>query len=122
MANNPSVQRTAPIAIAPKPPRPEPAPHRQDSLHRFEIGPSSLQTGASAESTSFPGSTLAPCQTCRFSGTKCVLSDDEDGCVPCHNNGSECSLSSSPQSRKRKLNGDSAHDPGGLGKRRSVSP
>ncbi|POR34405.1 Transcriptional activator protein DAL81, partial [Tolypocladium paradoxum] len=41
------------------------------------------------------------------------------GCVSCHDNGSECSLSSSPQSRKRKLNGDSTHHPGGLGKRSS---
>ncbi|OAA51700.1 transcription factor TamA [Metarhizium rileyi] len=108
MAHN-SVQRTAPIPIAPKPPRREPTPQRQDNLHKFEIGPSSVQTGASVESSPVAGSTLALCQTCRFPGTKCVLSDDEDGYSACHGNGSECSFLSnslaSPQSRKRKMNG-----------------
>lgn len=123
MANNASVQRTAPIAIAPKPPRRDPAPQRQDSLHRFEIGPSSVQTGVSVESSSLAGSTIAPCQSCRFSGTKCVLSDDEDGCAACQANGSECSFLSSslasPQSRKRKMNGVSTRD-ASFGKRRLV--
>ncbi|KAK9440739.1 Transcriptional activator protein DAL81 [Metarhizium brunneum] len=121
MAHN-SVQRTAPIAIAPKPPRRDPAPQRQDSLCKFEIGPSSVQTGASIESSSLAGSTFAPCQTCRFSGTKCVLSDSEDGCAACQANGSECSFLSSslasPQSRKRKMNGVLARE-ASFGKRSS---
>ncbi|KAK2603517.1 Fungal specific transcription factor [Conoideocrella luteorostrata] len=109
MANNSSVQRTAPIAIAPKPPRRDPTPQRQDSLNKFEIGPASVQTGASVESYSLGGSASAPCQACRFSGIKCVVSDDEDDCAACQANGSECSFLSSslasPQSRKRKING-----------------
>lgn len=73
------------------------------------------------ESSSLAGSTMAPCQACRFSGIKCVLSDDEDGCAACQANGSECSyLSSSlasPQTRKRKMNGISVRD-NTFGKRR----
>lgn len=113
MSHQSSVLRTAPIAIAPKPPRPEPSPYRQNSFHRLDIGPSSLPTRAPADSS------LPPCLACRYSRANCVMSDDEDGCIPCQVNGSECSLASSPQSRKRKLHGDSSDDI--IGKRRSVS-
>ncbi|KAG5950008.1 hypothetical protein E4U53_005563 [Claviceps sorghi] len=77
MAQNPPVQRTAPIAIAPKPSRRAPTPQRQESVSRFEIGPSSVQTVASIETTSLAASTN-PCESCRSSATKCVLDDDED--------------------------------------------
>lgn len=122
--NNISVQRTAPIPIAPKPPRPEPATHRQDSLRRFEIGPASLQTRGSTDSVSasapaFGNSqTLPPCRACRYAGTRCIPSEDDDGCMSCQVNAAECSLSSSPQSRKRKLNGEPSHEISG--KRRFV--
>lgn len=122
--NNNSVQRTAPIPIAPKPPRPEPVSHRQDSLRRFEVGPASLQTRASTDSVSAsapaPSNTqsLPPCRACRYTGTRCIPSEDDDGCMSCQVNAAECSLSSSPQSRKRKPNGDPYHEISG--KRRFV--
>lgn len=131
MTHQSSVQRTAPIPIAPKPPRTEPNNNRQDTnnLRRFEIGPASLHSrgpvdsatasvSASASSTG-GGASLPPCRACRFSGTRCTLGEDEDlGCTQCQISGSGCSLSSSPQSRKRKLNGESSHETSG--KRRYV--
>ncbi|KAK5987829.1 Transcriptional activator protein DAL81 [Cladobotryum mycophilum] len=111
MAHDAPVQRTAPIAIAPKPPRPEPLPRRQNSSHRFEIGPGSLHGRGSVDSASFTASAIPPCQACRFSGTRCTTSEDDDGCMPCQVNGAECSLASpSPQTRKRKLNGGDCAD------------
>lgn len=148
MTHHAAVQRTAPIAIAPKPPRPEPAttPYSQQqhrdslnlnlnlsSLHngRFDLGqgPGSLHAAASRASlngtadsslSASPahGALPRPCQACRYAGSKCAMGDDDDGCIPCQVTGSECSLSVSPQSRKRKLNGESADE---TGKRRSVS-
>lgn len=119
MAHHPIIQRTAPIAIAPKPPRPEPASGRQESFPRFELG-GSLQTRSSAPgsisrsaSTSINGASVPPCQACRHAGTRCTMSstDDEEGCIPCQVNGCDCSLTStSPPSRKRKLNGEPADD------------
>jgi hypothetical protein len=113
--NNTTVSRTAPIPIAPKPPRPELATH-QDSPRRFEIGSVGLHTTSrsSVESAavlcSVPTSTqpVPPCRACQYSGTRCILSEDDDGCVPCQVNATDCSLSSpslSPGSRKRKLDG-----------------
>lgn len=112
MSHHSSIQRTAPIAIAPKPPRPEPASaYRHDSFHRLDPG----------SSGSLPNSPGPPCRACRYSRANCVMSDDEDSCIPCQVSGSECSLASSPQSRKRKLHGvESADDI--IGKRRSVQP
>ncbi|CAM1506434.1 Fc.00g060750.m01.CDS01 [Cosmosporella sp. VM-42] len=115
MSHQSAVQRTAPIAIAPKPPRPEPASYRQDSFHRLDLGQGSLPTGVSASAPA--DSPVPPCLTCRYSRANCVMSDDEDGCIPCQVSGSECSLTLSPQSRKRKLHGDSADDI--IGKRSS---
>lgn len=113
--NNTTVPRTAPIPIAPKPPRPELATH-QDSPRRFEIGSVGLHTTSrgSVESSAVSGSAptntqpVPPCRSCQYSGTRCILSEDDDGCVPCQVNATDCSLSessSSPGSRKRKLNG-----------------
>lgn len=122
--NNNSVQRTAPIPIAPKPlaPRPEPATHRQpESLRRFEIGPSSLHARDSVSAsapTPSNGQSLPPCRACRYAGTRCIPSEDEEGCISCQVNAADCSLSSSPQSRKRKLNGDT---PEISGKKRFVN-
>ncbi|KAH6900710.1 fungal-specific transcription factor domain-containing protein [Thelonectria olida] len=115
-----SVQRTAPIAIAPKPPRLEPAPYRQDSFHRLEMGQGSLPANsASTEPASFNGSPVPPCLSCRYSRASCIVGDDDDVCVRCQVAGAQCSLASSPQSRKRKLNGDSASDDVIGGKRSS---
>jgi hypothetical protein len=110
-----SVQRTAPIPIAPKPPRIETATQRQDSLRRFEIGSGSLHARAPTDSASAPassapinGQSVPPCQACQYSGTRCILSEDDETCMPCQVNATECSLSSStssPQSRKRRING-----------------
>ncbi|KAL2203110.1 hypothetical protein CC79DRAFT_1279906 [Sarocladium strictum] len=125
MANHPVVQRTAPIAIAPKPPRPEPTASRTDSFQRLELG-NSLHARSSAAgsvsrsaSASLNGASVPPCYACRHAGTRCTMSssDDDEGCIPCQVNGCECSLvtSTSPQSRKRKLNGELADD--SIGKR-----
>ncbi|KAF7545896.1 hypothetical protein G7Z17_g8823 [Cylindrodendrum hubeiense] len=112
MSQASSLQRTAPIAIAPKPPRLEPAAYRQDSFHRLEMSQGSLPatSSASTEPASFNGSPVPPCLACRYSRANCVIGDDEDGCMPCQVTGSECSLVYSPQSRKRKLHGDAASD------------
>ncbi|KAF7558468.1 hypothetical protein G7046_g5689 [Stylonectria norvegica] len=111
MSHPASVARTAPIAIAPKPPRPaEPVSYRQDSFHRLGLGQGnhlSASAGAAVEpASSFADSPVPPCLACRYSRTSCIISDDEDGCVPCQASGSECSLTSSPRSRKRKLHGE----------------
>ncbi|KAF4978790.1 hypothetical protein FZEAL_4904, partial [Fusarium zealandicum] len=100
------VQRTAPIAIAPKPPRLEPSAYRQDSFHRLDGAASS----APVEGSSFNGSPIPPCLACRYSRTNCILSDDDDCCIQCQAAGSECSLSCSPRSRKRKLHGEAGED------------
>ena len=124
MANHPVVQRTAPIAIAPKPPRPEPTASRTDSFQRFELGSLHARSSAAGSvsrsaSASLNGASVPPCQSCRHAGTRCTMSssDDDEGCIPCQVNGCECSLttSTSPQSRKRKLNGEHADD--SIGKR-----
>lgn len=118
MANHP-VQRTAPIAIAPKPPRPEPAVGRTDSFQRLELGSllgrsPAIGSVSRSASASLNGASVPPCHACRHAGTRCTMSssDDDEGCVPCQVNGCECSLvtSTSPQSRKRKLNGEHTDD------------
>lgn len=125
--NSTIVPRTAPIPIAPKPPRPEPARY-QESPRRFEIGSVGLHprvaTDSSSVSASAPASSqpLPPCRACVDARTKCIPSEDDDGCISCQVNATDCSLSSStssPGSRKRKLNGGISHEISG--KRRSVS-
>ena len=109
MSHHGGIQRTAPIAIAPKPPRAEPAVNGKSSngIHgKFEIGPASRQSRGSAKLASFTRSQSPPCRACRYGGVKCVMGDEEDGCISCQVNGNDCTLSQSPQSRKRKLNGD----------------
>lgn len=119
MANHPVVQRTAPIAIAPKPSRPEPTVSRTDSFQRLELGSLHARSSAAgftsrSASASLNGASVPPCHACRHAGTRCTMSssDDDEGCIPCQVNGCECSLttSTSPQSRKRKLNGEHVDD------------
>ncbi|KAM4063065.1 fungal specific transcription factor [Hirsutella rhossiliensis] len=119
MAPSPSVQRTAPIAIAPKPSRTGPAPHRQPGVPAgLEAD---LQTGVTPEPKSFPGSPVSACRPHRFLGTVCppMPGDDDDGCVPCQLNGADCCISASPRPRKRKLNGNSSVHEAGSSKRSS---
>lgn len=97
-----AVPRTAPIAIAPKPPRFPPS--RQGSFHVDFSYQSSRSGLGSPESDSPLNGT--PCKACQRRRITCVMSEDDDGCVSCQLNGTECSLEGSPQPRKRKLNGD----------------
>ncbi|KAL2755923.1 hypothetical protein ACRALDRAFT_2104376 [Sodiomyces alcalophilus JCM 7366] len=104
-SSQPLVTRTAPIAIAPKPARP---PYRQDSLDSYRHG---SMTGQESTDASYTGRAPNPCDICQRFRIKCTLSDDdEEGCLPCQNRGSECSFVSSPPGRKRKLNGALADD------------
>lgn len=110
-SSQPLVTRTAPIAIAPKPAQP---PYRQDSRDSYRHG---SMPGQESTDASYTGRAPSPCDICQRFRIKCTLSDDdEEGCLPCQNRGSECSFVSSPPGRKRKLNGALADD----GKRRSV--
>ncbi|KAK4195222.1 fungal-specific transcription factor domain-containing protein [Triangularia verruculosa] len=112
MSTSIAVPRTAPIAIAPKPPRFPPS--RQGSVHHFDStsyrsGFNSPDSGSVQSSTNTP-----PCEACRSRRSDCVMSEDtDDHCVACQYSGTECSLadSSLPGVRKRKLNGvDSAEE------------
>lgn len=60
--------------------------------------------GSSAPSSA--SGPLPPCLACRQAGSRCIPSEDDDGCISCQVNADECSLSlSAPSlsSRKRKL-------------------
>ncbi|KAL2147482.1 hypothetical protein VTI28DRAFT_9382 [Corynascus sepedonium] len=95
-----TVPRTAPIAIAPKPPRFPPS--RQSSIHL-----DSFRSGFnSPDSDSVSGFSALPCEACLNRRTDCAMGDDEESCVACLVAGTECSLIDSPAPRKRKLNGD----------------
>ncbi|KFA61494.1 hypothetical protein S40285_04522 [Stachybotrys chlorohalonatus IBT 40285] len=121
MAHHTAVQRTAPIAIAPKPPPLEPANCRQESYQRFDVGPGVVRSFkgsvASTSAISAPGS---PCQSCRSAGVRCTVSDDEDSCNRCQVNRTDCSLITGSPSRKRKFKGESALN--SLHKRRTRNP
>jgi hypothetical protein len=95
-----AVPRTAPIAIAPKPPRFPPS--RQSSIHL-----DSFRSGFdSPDSDSVSGFSAPPCEACVNRRTDCAMGEDEESCVACLVAGTECSLIDSPAPRKRKLNGD----------------
>lgn len=95
-----AVPRTAPIAIAPKPPRFPPS--RQGSIHL-----DSFRNGFdSPDSGSVSGHSPPFCEACLRRRSDCVLSEDDESCVACQYSGTECSLVESPPLRKRKLNGD----------------
>ncbi|KAJ9151168.1 Transcriptional activator protein DAL81 [Pleurostoma richardsiae] len=106
MSTPSAVPRTAPIAIAPKPPRLL-APSRQGSINN-DAFPGSLHHLESPDlrSPSTGSSPTIPCDACQRRRIKCVMSEDDDSCISCQINGAECSLAESPQARKRKLNGD----------------
>ncbi|KJZ74664.1 hypothetical protein HIM_06014 [Hirsutella minnesotensis 3608] len=118
MALSPSVQRTAPIAIAPKPPQakqaircPEPP---TESLE------SEIPALASADSDSFPGSPVLAGRTLRATtAVRGTFSIEDDPHISYHQNGNEYSIPGSPQSRKRKLNGEISTCEGNLSKRSS---
>ncbi|KAH6640589.1 fungal-specific transcription factor domain-containing protein [Chaetomium tenue] len=95
-----AVPRTAPIAIAPKPPRFPPS--RQSSIHL-----DSFRSGFdSPDSDSVSGFSALPCEACLNRRTDCAMGEDEESCVACLVAETECSLIDSPAPRKRKLNGD----------------
>jgi hypothetical protein len=95
-----AVPRTAPIAIAPKPPRFPPS--RQSSIHL-----DSFRSGFdSPDSDSVSGFSPTPCEACLNRRTDCVMGDDEESCVSCLVAGTECSSADSLPPRKRRLNGD----------------
>ncbi|KAL2132928.1 hypothetical protein VTI74DRAFT_3149 [Chaetomium olivicolor] len=98
-----SVPRTAPIAIAPKPPRFPPS--RQSSIH-LESYPGLRSGFDSPDSDSVSGYAAPPCEACLNRKSECVMGEDEDSCVACLVEGTECTLVGSPPPRKRKLNGD----------------
>ncbi|KAK4171846.1 fungal-specific transcription factor domain-containing protein [Triangularia setosa] len=110
MSTSIAVPRTAPIAIAPKPPRFPPS--RQGSVHHFDS--TSYRSGFnSPDSGSVQSTNTPPCEACRSRRSDCVMSEDTDEhCVACQYSGTECSLVDSPPGvRKRKLNGvDSAEE------------
>ncbi|SPO05046.1 related to DAL81 - transcriptional activator for allantoin and GABA catabolic genes [Cephalotrichum gorgonifer] len=121
MSNSPVVSRTAPIAIAPKPAAPHVSAASSASLSgstnlrqkyqqeggsgRFDLSRGSMSSVDASAPHSLASTPSGPCDSCRRLHLKCTtMSDDEDACVPCQRNGSECSLVLSPQPRKRKLN------------------
>ncbi|KAK4190857.1 fungal-specific transcription factor domain-containing protein [Podospora australis] len=95
-----AVPRTAPIAIAPKPPRFAPSRQGSIQLDSFRSGIDSPDSG------SVSGHSSPPCEACLRRRSDCVMSEDDDNCVACQYSGTECSLVDSPLQRKRKLNGD----------------
>ncbi|KAK3381525.1 fungal-specific transcription factor domain-containing protein [Podospora didyma] len=104
MSTPSAVPRTAPIAIAPKPPRFPPS--RQGSLH-LDPYPG-LRNGIDSPDSDSPNglSAAGPCESClRNRMRDCVMSDDDESCIACLVSGAECSLAESPPPRKRKLNG-----------------
>ncbi|KAK0709689.1 putative specific RNA polymerase II transcription factor [Lasiosphaeria miniovina] len=99
-----AVVRTAPIAIAPKPPRFPPS--RQISIH-LDPYPS-LRNGIDSPDSDSPSghSAAIPCESCVRQRRDCVMSDEEESCIACLVSGTDCSLRESPPPRKRKLNGE----------------
>ncbi|KAK3995869.1 fungal-specific transcription factor domain-containing protein [Cladorrhinum sp. PSN332] len=100
-----AVQRTAPIAIAPKPARFPPSRQGSIAIDSFHTG---LRSGFdSPDSGSVSGShSTPPCEACLRRRSDCVVGEEDDNCVACQYSGTECSLGESPPLRKRKLNGD----------------
>lgn len=81
---------------------------RPQQQSRFELGPPSLQDRSGFEAIAeFSGQADTSCHACQRLGFHCTTGDDSDGCNPCLDAGTECSLLAlSPQSRKRKIRGD----------------
>ncbi|KAI1800280.1 fungal-specific transcription factor domain-containing protein [Daldinia bambusicola] len=108
MSNLGAVPRTAPIAIAPK-------PSQLFSSRHLSIDASFNNTNGndSTDSDSAVSGNSTPCESCLRRRLKCVIGDDDDGCVSCQVRGILCSLNQSPQPRKRKLARDSTEDSNG---------
>ncbi|CAP66687.1 uncharacterized protein PODANS_4_8080 [Podospora anserina S mat+] len=120
MSTSIAVPRTAPIAIAPKPPAARFPPSRQGSVHHHGHNFDSYGSGFnSPDSGSVLSLNTPPCEACRNRRSECVMGEDtEEHCVACQYSGTECSLvessgSSSPLgARKRKLNGGDGAEEG----------
>ncbi|OAA62630.1 c6 zinc finger domain containing protein [Niveomyces insectorum RCEF 264] len=127
MSTPSAMARTAPIPIAPKPSssssssadavgratrfsaiRRSHPPSRQNSIN-IDSYPASL-AGLDSPDSDSPLNNYAtiPCEACQRRRIRCIMSDDDDvgACISCQVNSIECSLSGSPQPRKRKLGGD----------------
>ncbi|KAI0477245.1 fungal-specific transcription factor domain-containing protein [Xylariaceae sp. FL0804] len=112
MSNPSAVPRTVPIAIAPKPSHHSPPgrSHHSDRVCRSDAHMSSMNGHDSADSDSVSSATGSPCEPCFLRRTRCVASDDGEGCLSCLSSGIECPLGRSPQPRKRKLARDSGDE------------
>ncbi|KAK3333777.1 fungal-specific transcription factor domain-containing protein [Cercophora scortea] len=98
-----AVSRTAPIAIAPKPPRFPPSRQGSISIDHYR----NFRNGVDSPDSDSPnGYTAASCEACIHRRLDCVMSDDDDSCVSCQMIGVDCSMAQSPPLRKRKLNGE----------------
>ncbi|KAH9886549.1 fungal-specific transcription factor domain-containing protein [Xylariomycetidae sp. FL2044] len=106
MSNPSSVSRTAPIAIAvAHRPSQFGGNHQHSNIIRSDNFLSSMSGNGndSADSDSALSGTGSSCETCTLRGSRCVVGDDDDGCLSCQEMGIGCSLNQSPQPRKRKL-------------------
>ncbi|KLU86598.1 transcriptional activator protein DAL81 [Magnaporthiopsis poae ATCC 64411] len=101
-----AVARTAPIPIAPKPSRQPPSRQGSTILDAYPHSMSGLTSPGSDSPLS--GQPAMPCEACLRRRIKCIMSDDDDdsSCISCQANHVGCSLTESPQPRKRKLKGD----------------
>lgn len=101
-----AVARTAPIPIAPKPSRQLPSRQGSTILDAYPHSMSGLTSPGSDSPLS--GQPATPCEACLRRRIKCIMSDDDDdsSCISCQANHVDCSLTGSPQPRKRKLKGD----------------
>ncbi|KAI1397426.1 fungal-specific transcription factor domain-containing protein [Hypoxylon fuscum] len=107
-----TLPRTVPIAIAPKPSHPfSSRQHSNDALN-------SMNGNDSTDSDSAISGTGTPCESCLTRRLKCVVGDDDEGCISCQAHGIPCSLNQSPQPRKRKLARDSTEESNGKRGRR----
>ncbi|CAJ2504693.1 Uu.00g120870.m01.CDS01 [Anthostomella pinea] len=109
MSNPNTFPRTVPIAIAPKPSQLNYSHHSH--LSSKEAYMSNMNGNESGSDSALSG-VETPCEACVHARSQCLVSDDEGSCLSCQARGVECSLSQSPQSRKRKLvreSGDESH-------------
>ncbi|KAI2608016.1 fungal-specific transcription factor domain-containing protein [Hypoxylon sp. NC1633] len=113
MSNFTTVPRTAPIVIAPKP-----SQLFSSRLHSNDASFNSMNSNDSTDSESAVSGSGSPCESCLRGQLKCVVAEDEEGCVSCQVRGTLCSLNQSPQPRKRKLARDSTEESNGKRGRR----
>ncbi|OTB03685.1 hypothetical protein M426DRAFT_174992 [Hypoxylon sp. CI-4A] len=108
MTNISSMPRTAPIAIAPK-------PSQLFSIrpHTHEASLNSMNSNDSTDSDSAVSGGGISCESCLRRRLKCIAGDEDESCISCQLNALPCSLSQSPQPRKRKLARDSTEESNG---------